>query len=81
MSIKIPDMQVLIARSEQIPKILKEGDPTTAGKLAPEIVKQYIKKPKKVADSPKSSRPKNKKNNQNKNNQKSSKGNSLDIRV
>ncbi len=83
MSIKFPDMQVLIGRADQIPKILKEGDPTGAGKLAPEIMQEFNLKPKKVLDSPKSARLKNKKkdNKSKKESHESGKGSNLDIRA
>ena len=61
MSIKFPDMQVLIGRTDQIPKILREGDPTGAGKVNPVIVQQYAERPKKVSDSPKTARIRNQK--------------------
>ena len=48
MSIKFPDMQVLIGRTDQIPKILREGDPTGAGKVNPVIVQQYAERPKRL---------------------------------
>lgn len=47
MSIKFPDMQVLIGRTDQIPKVLREGDPTGAGKMASAVVQQYAEAPKK----------------------------------
>lgn len=46
MSIKFPDMQVLVGRIDQIPKILREGDPTGAGKVAPAVVQEHAEKPK-----------------------------------
>lgn len=83
MSIKFPDMQVLIGRADQIPKILKEGDPTGAGKLAPEIMREFNLKPKKVSDSPKSARLKNKEKDKKskKESHDGSKGSNLDIRA
>ncbi len=42
MSIKFPDFQVLVSRSDQIPRTNREGDPTgAAGKLAPQVNQQF----------------------------------------
>ncbi len=79
MSIKFPDMQVLIGRVDQIPKILKEGDPTGAGKLAPEIMREFNTKRKKVSDSPSSAKLKNRE--KDKRRGRSNKGNNVDIRA
>lgn len=86
MSLKFPDMQVLIGRTDQIPKILREGDPTGAGKVNPVIVQQYAERPKKVSDSPKTARIRNQKKEKPKRAAKGSRrrnsfGGSLDIRI
>jgi len=77
MSIKFPDMQVLVGRIDQIPKILREGDPTGAGKVAPAVVQEHAEKPKKVNDSPKTARLRNQKRHK----KESNSGSKLDIRI
>jgi len=59
MSIKFPDMQVLIGRAEQIPKVLREGNPTGAEQLASVVAQQYAEAPKKVNSSPRAARLRN----------------------
>ncbi|HHX02181.1 MAG TPA: hypothetical protein GX739_05880 [Firmicutes bacterium] len=59
MSIKFPDMQVLIGRTDQIPKVLREGDPTGAGKLASAVAQQYAEAPRKVNSSSRTTRLRN----------------------
>ncbi len=87
MSIKFPDMQILISRTDQIPKIMREGDPTGAGKVAPQVLDELEKKRKKVVDSPNSANIRNetgesirRKKRQKKKDQKHPKS-KLDIRV
>lgn len=42
MSIKFPDFQVLVSRSEQIPRVNREGDQTgAAGRLAPQVSQDF----------------------------------------
>ncbi len=42
MSIKFPDFQVLVSRSEQIPRVNREGDQTgAAGKMAPQVSQDF----------------------------------------
>ena len=42
MSIKFPDFQVLVSRSEQIPRVNREGDQSgTAGKMAPQVSQDF----------------------------------------
>lgn len=83
MSIKFPDMQVLLGRSEQIPKIAREGDPTLAGRIAPEITEERRKALKKVKDSPKSAHLKNNKQKERtkKKHPQDHKGESVDIKA
>ncbi len=53
MSIKFPDMQVLMSRTDQIPKTFREGDQHGAGKLAPQVQTEFSQRQRKVKDSPK----------------------------
>lgn len=42
MSIKFPDFQVLVSRSDQIPRVNREGDQSgAAGKLAPQVTHEF----------------------------------------
>ncbi len=42
MSIKFPDFQVLVSRSEQIPRVNREGDQSgAAGKMAPQVSQDF----------------------------------------
>lgn len=42
MSIKFPDFQVLVSRSDQIPRVNREGDQTgAAGKMAPQVSQEF----------------------------------------
>lgn len=52
MSIKVPDMQVLLGRTDQVPKVLREGDPHGAGKLAPQVMADFAEKTKKITTTP-----------------------------
>ena len=61
MSIKFPDYQVLVSRTDQIPKPMREGDSTIAGKLSPQIASELELKQKKVNDSSSSDKLQNKK--------------------
>jgi hypothetical protein len=85
MSIKFPDMQVLIGRTDQIPKVLREGDPTGAGKLASVVAQQHAAMPKKVNRIPRAHRLRNqrRKSSEEKTRQKRhrSSGNRLDIKI
>ncbi|HOB08001.1 MAG: hypothetical protein WAP20_00735 [Limnochordia bacterium] len=86
MSIKFPDMQVLIGRTDQIPKVLREGDPTGAGKMASAVVQQYAEAPKKVNSSPRTARLRNQRQKRSeKENEKRKRpkpvGNQLDIKI
>lgn len=87
MSIKFPDWQVLVSRTDQIPRVLREGDPSGgAGKLIPAIVDEYEKRPKKVSESLKRERLRDKKerdsNNKGKSSQRmQSKGRNFDIKA
>ena len=49
MSIKFPDFQVLVSRSDQVPRIHREGDPTgAAGKLAPQVAEEFAARQQRV---------------------------------
>lgn len=49
MSIKFPDFQVLVSRSDQIPRINREGDQTgAAGKVAPQVTQEYVDRQQRV---------------------------------
>lgn len=49
MSIKFPDFQVLVSRSDQVPKINREGDQTgAAGKVAPQITDEFVSRQQRV---------------------------------
>ncbi len=61
MSIKFPDMQVLMSRTDQIPKTFREGDEHGAGKLAPQVQTEFAQRQRKVKDSPRGSDLKNEK--------------------
>lgn len=50
MTIKFPDLQVLVTRVEQIPKITREGDPSMTGKVAPQVATEHLQRPSKVND-------------------------------
>ena len=42
MSIKFPDFQVLVSRSEQIPRPNREGDQTgAAGRMTPQVAQEF----------------------------------------
>lgn len=50
MSIKFPDFQVLVSRSEQIPRVNREGDQSgAAGKMAPQVTQEFAARERKVA--------------------------------
>lgn len=52
MSIKFPDFQVLVARSDQVPRINREGDQTgAAGKLTPQITQEFENRQQRVDSS------------------------------
>ena len=53
MSIKFPDMQVLVSRTDQIPKPQREGDQQVAGKLAPQVQNEFERRKQRIQDSPK----------------------------
>jgi hypothetical protein len=41
-SIKFPDFQVLVSRSDQVPRINREGDQTgAAGRMAPQVSQDF----------------------------------------
>ncbi|HBG08644.1 MAG: hypothetical protein ACOX46_05835 [Limnochordia bacterium] len=49
MSIKFPDFQILVARSDQVPKVNREGDPTgAAGRLAPQVSEEFADRERRV---------------------------------
>ena len=49
MSIRFPDFQVLVSRSDQVPKVNREGDPTgAAGRLAPQVSQEFEARERRV---------------------------------
>ena len=49
MSIKFPDFQVLVSRSDQVPRMNREGDPTgAAGKMAPQVTEEFAAREQRV---------------------------------
>lgn len=52
MSIKFPDFQVLVTRTEQVPRYQREGDPTTAGRLAPQVSQEFARRQQRIERSP-----------------------------
>ncbi len=49
MSIKFPDFQVLVSRSDQVPRMNREGDPTgAAGKMAPQVSEEFAAREQRV---------------------------------
>jgi len=82
MSIKFPDMQVLVGRTDQIPRILREGDPTGAGKLSPIVAQQFTEKPRKISHEGRVEKGRNNlKENKSQPGRPKSKGSKIDVRV
>jgi len=52
MSIKFPDFQVLLTRTDQVPRLQREGDPTAAGKLAPQIQQDFVRRQQRIERTP-----------------------------
>lgn len=49
MSIKFPDFQVLVTRSDQVPRLNREGDQTgAAGRLAPQVTQEFAARKQRV---------------------------------
>ncbi|NLM40797.1 MAG: hypothetical protein GX199_00625 [Firmicutes bacterium] len=49
MSIRFPDFQILVSRSDQVPKVVREGDPTgAAGRLAPQVSEEFAARERRV---------------------------------
>lgn len=49
MTIKFPDFQVLVTRSDQLPKVYREGDQTgAAGRLAPQVAQEFAERERRV---------------------------------
>lgn len=49
MSIKFPDFQVLVSRSDQIPRVNREGDQTgAAGKMTPQVTQEFAAREQRV---------------------------------
>lgn len=49
MTIKFPDFQVLVTRSDQVPKVNREGDQTgAAGRLAPQVAQEFAERERRV---------------------------------
>ncbi|NLY11476.1 MAG: hypothetical protein GX020_07325 [Firmicutes bacterium] len=51
MTIKFPDFQVLVTRSEQIPRYQREGEFSGAGKLAPQVADEMELRKRKINES------------------------------
>lgn len=52
MSIKFPDFQVLVSRSDQVPRVNREGDQTgAAGKMAPQVTQEFAHRQQRVEQS------------------------------
>jgi len=51
-SIKFPDFQVLVSRSDQVPRVNREGDQTgAAGKMAPQVTQEFAERQQRVEQS------------------------------
>lgn len=49
MSIKFPDFQLLVTRSEQVPRPTREGDLTgAAGRMAPQVSQEFADQERRV---------------------------------
>lgn len=49
MSIRFPDFQILVSRSDQVPKVHREGDPTgAAGRVAPQVSQEFAARERRV---------------------------------
>lgn len=49
MSIRFPDFQLLVSRSDQVPKIIREGDPTgAAGRVAPQVSQEFAARERRI---------------------------------
>jgi hypothetical protein len=49
MSIKFPDFQVLVSRSDQVPRTNREGDQTgAAGRMAPQVAQEFATRQQRV---------------------------------
>lgn len=49
MSIKFPDFQVLVSRSDHVPRVNREGDQTgAAGKMTPQVTQEFAERQQKV---------------------------------
>ena len=49
MSIKFPDFQVLVSRSDQVPRANREGDQSgAAGKMAPQVTQEFASREQRV---------------------------------
>lgn len=49
MSIKFPDFQVLVSRSDQVPRANREGDQTgAAGKMTPQVAQEFAARGERV---------------------------------
>ncbi|NLJ80641.1 MAG: hypothetical protein GX335_06435 [Firmicutes bacterium] len=54
MTIKFPDFQVLVSRSEQIPRTTRERDEAgAAGKMAPQVTQEFAAREKRIDETPK----------------------------
>ncbi len=49
MSIRFPDFQVLVSRSDQVPRTNREGDQTgAAGKMTPQVAQEFASRDQRV---------------------------------
>lgn len=49
MSIKFPDFQVLVSRSDHFPRVSREGDQTgAAGRVAPQVTQEFAGREQRV---------------------------------
>lgn len=49
MSIKFPDFQVLVSRSDQVPRLMREGDQSgAAGKMASQVAQEFNIRQKRI---------------------------------
>jgi len=52
MSIRFPDFQVLVTRTDQVPRMQREGDPTVAGRMAPQVNQEFARRQQRIERAP-----------------------------
>jgi len=52
MSIKFPDFQVLVTRTDQVGRLQRDGDPNAVGRLAPQVSQEFVRRQQRVEHSP-----------------------------